>query len=267
MKKALLVVSFGTSYKENRKITIEALESDLRQQFPERKFYHAYTSGIIRKKIEQEEKLTIPSVAEALQQMIADGMEDVLVQPTHVIDGIENHRMKDEVQAAAQHFQNIAIGKVLLADENDYEKAVTALMGTMSEVANEKTALFLMGHGSAHRANDCYQRLDDIFHRMGYQQVFVGTVEALPDLEAVLHRIDGLDYKRIVLQPFMLVAGDHAHNDMSGDDEESWKEKLEKTGYEVVVNLVGLGELKGIRDIYVEHAKKASAFAYGGKLH
>lgn len=256
--KALLVVSFGTSYADSRRRTIEAVERDLQAAFPDRRCYHAYTSGIIRGIIEKNEGIHIPDVTEALRQIIADGCSDLLVQPTHVIDGIENHEMKEAVLAHKGSFQKIKIGAPLLHEDEDYVRAVHAVMEPIMSELDGRTAVFFMGHGTSHAQNSCYERLNVVFQKENYADVYVGTVEALPDLKNLLSRISGKAFTRVLIQPFMLVAGDHAHNDMAGNGEGTWRHELAQAGYEVLVRIVGLGELEDIRRIYEAHARAAA---------
>lgn len=256
--KALLVVSFGTSYAASRRRTIEAVERDLRAAFPDRRFYHAYTSGIIRGIIEKNEGIHIPDVAEALRQIIADGCSDLLVQPTHVIDGIENHEMKEAVLAHKDRFQKIKIGAPLLHEDEDYVCAVRAVMEPIKSELDGSTAVFFMGHGTSHAQNSCYEKLNTFFQKENYTDVYVGTVEALPDLKNLLYRISGKTYTRVLIQPFMLVAGDHAHNDMAGHEEGTWRHELAQAGYEVLARIIGLGEIRDIRRIYEAHARAAA---------
>lgn len=255
--KALLVVSFGTSYADSRKRTIEAVEQDLKHACPDRRFYHAYTSGIIRGIIEKNEGIHIPDVQEAVRQMIADGCDDLLVQPTHVIDGIENHEMKAAILAHRSSFQRIKIGAPLLHEAEDYVRAVHAVMEPIKSELDGSTAVFFMGHGTSHAKNSCYETLNTVFREENYADVYVGTVEALPDLKNLLSRISGKRYTRVLIQPFMLVAGDHAHNDMAGREEGTWRFDLMQAGYEVAVRIVGLGEHPDIRSIYEAHARAA----------
>ena len=259
-KQALLVVSFGTSFPDSRRKAIDRLEEDLRQQFPERDFFHAYTSSVIRKLIEKNEQIHIPSVEEVMRDIAGSGYEDLLVQPTHVIDGIENHQMKQDICRFQDKIAHIRIGEPLLTDDSDYKACVKAVMGQWTPEPEKDTAIFFMGHGTSHEKNSCYERLNCAFQEQGYSNVYVGTVEALPDLEELIDRIRPYHYKRIIMEPFMLVAGDHAYNDMAGSGSDSWKSVLEKEGFEVVAKIAGLGELQAIRDIYVSHARLAKDF-------
>lgn len=258
-KQALLVVSFGTSFPDSRRKAIDRLEEDLRKQFPERDFFHAYTSGVIRKLMKKNEQIYIPSVEEVMRDIVESGYEDLLVQPTHVIDGIENHQMKQDICRFQDRIAHIRIGEPLLTDDSDYKACAKAVMGQWLAEPGEDTVILFMGHGTSHEKNSCYERLNRAFHDEGYFNVYVGTVEALPDLEELITRIRPYHYKRVIIAPFMLVAGDHAYNDMAGSESDSWKCVLEKEGFEVIAHIVGLGELQAIRDIYASHARIAQS--------
>ena len=193
------------------------------------------------------------NVKEAMERMAADGMETVIVQPTHIINGIENDKMLEDLMMYADRFQKIRVGKPLLSSVDDYKKAIHAVMEEV-ELAEDET-LVLMGHGTDHHANSAYPTLEYTFHLLGYRQVLVGTVEGFPDFNNVLTKLEITGTKKVVLMPFMVVAGDHAKHDMAGD-EDSWKSELEEAGYEVRTILKGLGELKGIRNLFVEHIEE-----------
>ena len=256
MKKALLVVSFGTSIPETREKTIAALERALAAAFPDRTFYRAWTSGVIRRKIQRTEGVEIDSVAQALERMIADGAEDLLVQPTHLLDGEENRLMTEAIRAAAGQFKAVSIGAPLLASAEDIE----ALAKVMTEVgpAPEADELFAwMGHGSGEMKENVYTALNDLFARRGLRNMVVGTVEFDPGVDVVLERIRELKPRRTYLAPLMVVAGDHALNDMSGDEEDSWRSLAEKEGTEPVCILRGLGEYKAVQALYAAHARAA----------
>ena len=253
-KKAILVVSFGTSYENTRKLTIEAIEHDIADAFPACPTYRAWTSKMIIAKLKKRDGLTIHTVKEALEQMLLDGITDVIVQPTHVINGIENDRMLQEVMEHMHLFRKVYVGKPLLSSVEDYKKAIHAVME--KTVIGEDEMLVLMGHGTDHHANSAYPTLEYTFHSLGYQQVLVGTVESFPDLRNVMAKLEISGRKKVVLMPFMFVAGDHAKNDMAGE-EDSWKSELEEKGYEVRVILKGLGEFEGIRKIFAEHIEEA----------
>lgn len=253
MGKAILAVSFGTSHLDTLDKTIGAIERNIEEHFPEYRLYRAFTSGIILKKLKKTKGLEFYNVKEAMERMAADGMDTVIVQPTHIINGIENDRMLEDLMAYADRFQKIRVGKPLLSSVDDYKKAIHAVMEEV-ELAEDET-LVLMGHGTDHHANSAYPTLEYTFHLLGYRQVLVGTVEGFPDLNNVLTKLEITGTKKVVLMPFMVVAGDHAKHDMAGE-EDSWKSELEGEGYEVRTILKGLGELKGIQNLFVEHIEE-----------
>lgn len=253
MGKAILVVSFGTSHLDTLDKTIGAIERNIEEHFPEYRLYRAFTSGMILKKLKKTKGLEFYNVKEAMERMAADGMDTVIVQPTHIINGIENDRMLEDLMAYADRFQKIRVGKPLLSSVDDYKKAIHAVMEEV-ELAEDET-LVLMGHGTDHHANSAYPTLEYTFHLLGYRQVLVGTVEGFPDLNNVLTKLEITGTKKVVLMPFMVVAGDHAKHDMAGE-EDSWKSELEGEGYEVRTILKGLGELKGIQNLFVEHIEE-----------
>ena len=253
MGKAILAVSFGTSHMDTLDKTIGAIERSIEEHFPEYRLYRAFTSGMILKKLRKMKGLEFYNVKDAMERMAADGMETVIVQPTHIINGIENDKMLEDLMMYADRFQKIRVGKPLLSSADDYKKAIHAVMEEV-ELAEDET-LVLMGHGTDHHANSAYPTLEYTFHLLGYRQVLVGTVEGFPDFNNVLTKLEITGTKKVVLMPFMVVAGDHAKHDMAGD-EDSWKSELEEAGYEVRTILKGLGELKGIRNLFVEHIEE-----------
>lgn len=257
MKKAILVVSFGTTYKDTMEKNIEVLERDIAGLFPDRTFARAFTSGMIMRKLEKRDGIKINNVKEAMEQLEKDGYEDVFVQATHIMNGEEYEKMT----AQLEHFENkmsIKSGKALLTSSDDYDKVVNALCTeAFSEYLDEEgTVIVLMGHGTGHFADAAYAALDYRFKAAGHKNVFVGTVEGYPDLDTVVEKVEELEPKKVVLMPFMIVAGDHAKNDMAGDEEDSWKSVFSAKGYEVECLLKGLGEIPAIRRIYLEHAKE-----------
>lgn len=252
-KKAILAVSFGTSHLDTLDKTIGAIERAIQEHFPEYQLYRAFTSGMIVKKLRTREGLKLYNVREAMEQMAADGIETVLVQPTHIINGMENDRMLEDLLEYAGRFQRVRVGKPLLSSVDDYKKSIHAVMAEV-ELAEAET-LVLMGHGTDHHANSAYPTLEYTFHLLGYRQVLVGTVDGFPDLENVITKLEITGTKKVALMPFMVVAGDHAKNDMAGEDD-SWKSELEDAGYEVRVILKGLGELEGIQNLFVEHIQE-----------
>lgn len=250
-KKGILTVSFGTSHMDTLEKTIVAIENDMKQEFPEYQVYRAFTSQMIIKRL-RKRGIEIPNVMEALEQMAADGVEHVVVQPTHVINGQEYDGMMRDLMEYSDRFKKIRVGKPLLSSTEDYKKAIHAVMSEAAPRGDE--ILVLMGHGTDHHANSAYPTLEYTFHFLGYHGVLVGTVEGFPDLKAVMTKLRVTDCKKIVLMPFMIVAGDHAKNDMAGEGD-SWKAELEDAGYEVRVVVKGLGEIPGIRRIFLEHIR------------
>ncbi len=255
-KKAILVVSFGTSYNETRKVTIDALEQAMADANPDAKIYRAWTSGFIIRKIEKRDGVHINTVAEAFEQMEKDGITDVVVQPSHVINGIENDAMMADCRARGQKFASVKIGTPLLTTQEDAEHCALALKEDYSFAAADEAVLF-MGHGSEHHANFVYPAMNYIFRDLGMDNFYLGTVEGYPELSSVLKDLKKQNPKKIYLSPFMLVAGDHANNDLAGDEEDSWKSILEAEGFTVEPILVGLGQRESIRRLYVQHAAEA----------
>lgn len=255
IRKAILVVSFGTSYEDTRRKTIDQIEADMQAQFPDYRVYRAWTSGMIRRKIEKRDGVRIPDVAGAMEQMAAENVEEVIVQPTHVMNGIENDQMLKDVASRKHLFVRIAVGAPLLTAHEDSVRVVRLVAKELQPKKDE--ALVLMGHGSEHYANAIYAALDYQFKDMGYPNIFMGTVEAYPAFDSLLKRIREQNPRRVVLAPFMIVAGDHAENDLAGEDEDSWKCRFEREGFPVSCVLKGLGEYPGVRRLFLEHAQAA----------
>lgn len=250
-KKAILVVSFGTSYEDTRKKTLDAIEDRIRNEYPQYRVYRAWTSAMVRKKILKRDAVVIPDVAEAMQQMLFDGITDVIVQPTHVLNGIENDRMEAQLQAYRGRFAHIVAGSPLLTTQRDHKCAIECVAAELAPTDGE--ALVLMGHGTEHFANSVYAALDQQFKDYGYENIFLGTVEAYPDFETLLKRVEKIHPNRVLLAPFMIVAGDHALNDLAGGNRDSWKCRMEEAGYETECILTGLGEYEGIRRMFLDH--------------
>ena len=253
MEKGILVVSFGTSHLDTMKKTISVIEQEISERFQEYRVYRAFTSGMIIRKLKRTENLAVDTVQEALNRMKEDGIEDVIVQPTHIINGVEYDRMMKDLMENMFLFRRIRVGKPLLSSGDDYKKSIHAVMAETQLEDDE--VLVLMGHGTDHHANSAYPTLEYTFHALGYNQVLVGTVESFPELKNVMAKLEISGKKKVVLMPFMLVAGDHAKNDMAGE-EDSWKSELEDAGYEVRVIMKGLGEFEGIRKIFTEHLEE-----------
>lgn len=257
MSKAILTVSFGTSYPETRKKTIEAIENDIRCAFPEYALYRAWTSKIIMAKVLKRDGLKIDSVSEAMEKMAKEGVTDLIVQPTHIINGIENDKMKEDVLKNKGLFDSISFGDPLLTSEKDNDQAAKIIADNFSYLDPQKEALVLMGHGTSHYSNSIYGALNFRFRDMDRSNIFMGTVESYPDLDSLIKAVKKTKVSKVTLAPFMVVAGDHASNDLSGDSPDSWKSRFSAAGFEVSCVLKGLGEYPQIRKMFVEHARAA----------
>lgn len=257
-EKAILVVSFGTSYKETREKTIGAIEQAIGAAYPDWEVRRAFTSGFIMKKILREEGLKISSVEESLRQMAEDGIRDVIVQPTHMMNGGEYDKLMEQCHAVWDQFERFRIGAPLLADAGDFEQLAEAITKATEDFDDGQTAICFMGHGTNAASNAVYTQLQETLHRAGHDHHYIGTVEAEPSLEDLLAAVKAQPaYTRVVLQPLMIVAGDHAVNDMAGDEEGSWKNAFAAAGYDVHCILEGLGENPDIQQMYVIHAGDA----------
>lgn len=255
-KKALLAVSFGTSHAETREKTIGEIERNIAAAYPEYEVRRAFTSGMILNVLEKRDGILIDNVAEAMNRLVGDGFHEIMVQPTHVIPGDEYDDMVADVMMFRDRFDKITVGTPLLYRTEDYRKVICAVMGQFPGIT-DREALVLMGHGTGHPINAAYPALDYQFKDMGYPNVFVGTVEGYPEAETVLKQVKAYGPDKVIMLPLMVVAGDHAVNDMAGDEEDSWKTIFENAGFEVECILKGLGEFQSIRDIYLEHIAQA----------
>lgn len=250
--RGILVVSFGTSYPETRKKTIDGIEHQFEQAFPENKVYRAFTSNRIIRKIKQEEGIVIMTVREAMERMQKDRITEVIVQPTYIMGGDENNRMISIIREVAGCFENVYIGKPLLTDIEDYRKIAHVLAS--KEQTDATTAMVLMGHGSTGCCDERYLMLEDTFRQLGYHHIYVGALKGNPSIQKILANMKEENYSKIVLRPFMIVAGNHAKKDMLSEREASWKSFVQKQGYEVIGVMEGMGEMKEIQQMFVEHA-------------
>lgn len=255
-KKAILVVSFGTSYNDTRQKTIDAIENDIKNAYPDYEIIRAFTSQTIINKLKERDSLVIYNVKEAMEKLIKDGFDTVICQPTHIMNGYEYDDMVSEVSEYKSKFKFLAFGTPLLTSTKDYKAVANILSNEIPELQINE-ALVFMGHGTEHYANSAYAALDYHFKDNGNKNIFVGTVEGYPDLDTILKQMKSFNPKKIYLMPLMVVAGDHATNDMAGDEQDSWKITFKKQGYEVEVILKGLGEIQAIRQIYINHVKDA----------
>lgn len=265
-KKALLAVSFGTSYNESREKTIGAVERELAYAFPEYDVKRAFTSHMIIKKLKERDGLVIDDVEQALGKLLENGYDELLIQPSYVMSGIEYDEMLRAAEGFRAFFSEFAIGHPLLREDEDYDQVVNVIVKETDAYAGPETAFVLMGHGTEHSVNEVYRKLSRRFVLTGHPNYLVGTVEEPIELEEVKEKLKQLQVKKVVLLPLMIVAGDHAHNDMAGDEEGSWMKEFEKEGYEVVCLIRGLGEYEGIRGLFVRHAVKAAKAAKARRL-
>ena len=253
----ILAVSFGSSYNETREATIDASEAALQAAYPEYEVRRAFTSQIVIDILEEREQMEIDNVTEAMDRLVADGVKDVIVQPTHVIPGFEYDDVMKEISGYADKFDSMKVGDPLLTSDKDYDTMVEVLKEETAAYNAEGTAIVFMGHGTHHEANESYTRIEKRLHAAGLTNYFVGTVEGAPLVDEVLAKVDAGDYDKVVLLPLMIVAGDHANNDMAGDEEDSWKTVFTNAGYEVECVLTGLGQYEGIQKMIVDHAAAA----------
>lgn len=256
-KRALLVISFGTSHRGTREKTLDVMERSLQQEFAGYEFRRAYTSPTIVRILKERDGIAVDSVKEALERLLQDGFRTVLAQTTHVIRGFEYDRMKEVLGSYQGDFDKLVCGEPLLAGDQDYYEVVQALGKGLEGYRRPGSDLVLMGHGTEHAANLSYARLQQEFLRQGFDDCLVGTAEASPTLKAMEELIRQRKPGRVVLAPFLMVAGEHACRDMAGDGEDSWKSRFLQRGCEVECVMKGLGEYEGIRQVYIRHAKEA----------
>ncbi|MGI6028116.1 MAG: sirohydrochlorin cobaltochelatase [Candidatus Heteroscillospira sp.] len=256
MKKAILAVSFGTSHLDTLEKNIAAIERDLALAMPDREPRRAFTSGMIMKKLLERDGLSIPNTAEALEALADEGFEDVVIQPTHVLNGDEYDKLRAQAAPYEERFERMSFGAPLLTETEDYRALARAVLPTLPEKRSD-TAIVYMGHGTGHHANAVYAMLDYMFRDMGREDIHIGTVEGYPGLDEVRRRVYEQGAENVLLLPLMIVAGDHAKNDLAGDDEDSWKQVFLHDGKNVRCVLSGLGENPAVRRIFVRHALRA----------
>ena len=254
-EKELLVVSFGTSFNDSRRLTIGAIEKALEEAYPEYSVRRAFTSNIIIDHVNKRDGILIDDLDAGLQRAVDNGVKELVIQPTHLMNGIEYTELSDAVAQYADAFDSVKIGAPLLTTDEDFKNVEQALVDWTKEYDDGKTAIVFMGHGTEAESNGVYAKMQELFTADGYENYYVGTVEATPSLDDVLAAVQAGEYERVILEPMMVVAGDHANNDMAGDEDDSWKSAFEKAGYKVECLLRGLGENEAIQQMYVEHAK------------
>lgn len=253
----LLVVSFGTSYNDNRRLTIGAIEEAMETAFPDYAVRRGFTSQIIIDHVKDRDGEIIDNVGEALDRAVANGVKNLVIQPTHLMNGLEYNDLVNEVAQYADAFDSISIGEPLLTSDEDFQAVAEAIVSATASYDDGKTAICFMGHGTEAESNAVYAKMQQVLTDEGHANYFIGTVEAEPTVEDVLALVQAGEYERVVLRPLMIVAGDHANNDMAGEEEDSWKTTFENAGYEVVCEVKGLGELEAIQTLLVEHAQAA----------
>ena len=253
----LMVISFGTSFNDNRRLTVGAIEAAMETAFPEWSVRRGFTSQIIIDHVKSRDGEVIDNVTEALERAVANGVKTLVVQPTHLMDGFEYNDVVTELASYADAFENIAIGAPLLTSDEDFQIVMQAVVDATAQYDDGETAICFMGHGTEADSNGVYAKMQQCLSDAGYANYFVGTVEAAPALEDVLAAVQAGSYKKVVLRPLMIVAGDHANNDMAGDEEDSWKSAFEAAGFEVTCEIKGLGELEAIQQLLVAHAQDA----------
>ena len=276
-EKELLVVSFGTSFNDSRVADIKSIEDALQEANPDWSVRRAFTAQIIINHIQARDGEKIDNMEQALERAVANGVKNLVVQPTHLMHGAEYDEMMELVDSYRDKFESVAVAEPLLgevgsdatvinADKEAVAKAVVA--AALSESGYESTAAakeagvayVLMGHGTAHVAKVTYSQMATQMDKLGYENVFIGTVEGEPEdtsCEAVIAAVKEAGYTTVVLRPLMVVAGDHANNDMAGADEDSWKTMFEAAGFTVNCQISGLGRIADVQALYVAHSKAA----------
>ena len=251
MKKTLVIVSFGTSVPQAEK-SIRAVEQALMQEASGWEFARAYTSPTIRGILAKRGQ-PVPSLEELLEQLAAQGEQEIFVQPTHVLYGIEYDKIRDSVEAFAPRFAKIRLGRPLLSGTEDLKEMADCISANCMP---EEGALVLMGHGTDHLINMTYPAMQTALRMQGEDRAFVGTVSCWPTIEDVLEQLKKEGFRKVTLMPLMLVAGEHARSDMSGPQPDSWKSILEAAGIEVHCRLEGMGEMACVQEMYRRHLRE-----------
>ena len=273
----LLVVSFGTSFNDSRVADIKGIEDALQAAYPDWSVRRAFTAQIIINHIQARDGEKIDNMTQALDRAVANGVKNLVVQPTHLMHGAEYDEMCEAIEAYKDQFESVSIAEPMLgevgsdatvinADKEAVAKAITA--AAVSEAGFESleaakdagTAFVFMGHGTAHVAKVTYSQMQTQMQNLGYENVFIGTVEGEPEetsAEAVIEAVKAAGYTNVVLRPLMVGAGDHANNDMAGSDDDSWKTMFEAAGFTVDCQIHGLGEIADVQALYVAHTKAA----------
>ena len=275
----LLVVSFGTSFNDSRAEDVKGIEDALAEAYPDWSVRRAFTAQIIINHVEARDDEVIDNMQQALDRAVENGVKNLVVQPTHLMHGAEYDEMTEAINDYKDKFESVAIAEPMLGEVgddatviNDDKKAVAqaitdtackeAGFDSMDAAAEAGTAFVFMGHGTSHTANITYDQMQTQMENLGLKNAFIGTVEGKPEdtaCDKVIEKVKEAGYKNVVLRPLMVVAGDHANNDMAGDDEDSWKSQFVASGNfeNVDTQIAGLGEIKAIQDLYVAHTADA----------
>ncbi|MBE6990943.1 MAG: cobalt chelatase [Ruminococcaceae bacterium] len=275
----LLVVSFGTSFNDSRALDIKGVEDALDQAYPDWAVRRAFTAQIIINHIQARDGEKIDNMDQALARAVASGVKNLVIQPTHLMHGAEYDELAEAVEAYKDKFESVVIAEPLLgevgadatvinADKETVAKAVTAEAvkdggyESLEKAEEAGVAFVFMGHGTSHTAKVSYSQMQAQMEALGYKNVFIGTVEGEPEdtaCEAIINKVADAGYKTVVLRPLMVVAGDHANNDMAGEDEDSWVSMFNASGKfdEVKTQIAGLGRIADVQALYVAHAKAA----------
>ena len=275
----LLVVSFGTSFNDSRAEDIKGIEDALAEAYPDWSVRRAFTAQIIINHVEARDDEVIDNMQQALDRAVENGVKNLVVQPTHLMHGAEYDEMTEAINGYKDKFESVAIAEPMLGEVgddatviNDDKKAVAqaitdtackeAGFDSMDAAAEAGTAFVFMGHGTSHTANVTYDQMQTQMENLGFKNAFIGTVEGKPEdtaCDKVIEKVKEAGYKNVVLRPLMVVAGDHANNDMAGDDEDSWKSQFVASGNfdKVDCQIEGLGRIEAVEKLYVEHTKAA----------
>lgn len=259
-EKEILVVSFGTSFNDSRVATIGGIEKAIAAAYPDWSVRRAFTSDIIINHIKERDGEVIDTVEEALKRATENGVKQLVVQPTHLMAGNEYDELMTVLDKYQSVFEQISVGQPLLTSDDDKSRVADELITFADEYTKDgDTAVCFMGHGTSHASNAIYAEMQQVFTDKGAKDIYVGTVEATPSLDDVLAAVQANDaYKKVVLRDMMVVAGDHANNDMADpEDPESWISAFTGAGYEVTPVLEGLGQIPAVQQIYVEHVQAA----------
>ena len=275
----LLVVSFGTSFNDSRAEDVKGIEDALAEAYPDWSVRRAFTAQIIINHVEARDDEVIDNMQQALDRAVENGVKNLVVQPTHLMHGAEYDEMTEAINGYKDKFESVAIAEPMLGEVgddatviNDDKKAVAqaitdtackeAGFDSMDAAAEAGTAFVFMGHGTSHTANVTYDQMQTQMENLGFKNAFIGTVEGKPEdtaCDKVIEKVKEAGYKNVVLRPLMVVAGDHANNDMAGDDEDSWKSQFVASGNfdKVDCQIEGLGIIEAVEKLYVEHTKAA----------